>query len=242
MKSVKSLLVAVFLSWLAFTADGGRQFALATYKFAYVPNLSVSPTPMTIAAWVRVYQKSSAQTIVMVAGGSSHYNQIAFSSGLNKFYVASRAGGSENYAGGLTTPSSNVWYHVVGTFTSATLRNLYINGVSEGTNTTSTTPTLNNIGVGARTDGAFPVVTSAGLDGEIAWVGIWTNVLTEQEIGQLSGMGNPGKALRPTRVRPQALFAELPLYGQASPENNTVGPALILSNGVSYVPSPAIRQ
>lgn len=241
MKNTKSLLVTVFLSWLAFTADGGRQFALATYKFAYVPNLSVSPAPMTIAAWVRVYQKTSAQTIVMVAGGTSHYNQIAFSSALNKFYIASRAGGSENYAGGLTTPSSNVWYHLVGTFTSSTLRNIYVNGVIEGTNTTSTTPTLNNIGVGARTDGAFPVVTSAGLDGEIAWVGIWTNVLTTAEIEQLSGMGNPGKAVRPLRINPKTLFAEFPLYGQASPELNSVGPSLILSNGLAYVPSPTIR-
>lgn len=111
--------------------------------------------------------------------------------------------------------SANTWYHAAAVFTSTTSRTVYRDGANSATGTASVTvevPDTTNIGV--RFDGgAF----GAYLNGQCAEAGVWNVALTAGEIAQLA------KGLCPLMVRPDALVAYWPLYGNNSPEDDWIG-------------------
>lgn len=123
--------------------------------------MSTSPSPQTIVAWVYPSATNGVgRSVVSVGGANQHYNILGLSTGLGRWYCASRAAGSENYVASLTPPALNQWTHLAATFASSTSRVIWVNGVAEGTNTTWTVPTLTHIGIGVRADGAFPNATA----------------------------------------------------------------------------------
>jgi hypothetical protein len=144
----------------------------------------------------------------------------------------------------VTPPALNQWTHLAATFGSSTSRVIWVNGVPEGTNATSTVPTLTNIGIGVRADGAFPnATTPAWLDGRLFWVGVYGAALTAPQIAQLSGGGNPALAVSPMRIRPDKLLLFFPTTIPGIPALNMVGGTdsklILLTNNPAFLDGPA---
>lgn len=183
---------------------------------------AVTAYPLTMACWFRSGSATADQCLMSIwdAGGSpvARWNLIASGATAGDPIIAqAQAGGSSRNANTTTGYSTNTWHHACGRFTSATSRDVYIDGGSKGSNTTSNTPTgLDTTGIGTREGGLF-------MNGRIAEAGIWNVSLTEGEINALA------KGVSPLRIRPSALVAYWPLYGVASPENNHVGASFHLT-------------
>lgn len=206
--------------------NGSSQFA----QLAAAP----AATPLTLAAWVRTDTTGgSGKSIVAVCGAGFHYQLLGQSTALGKWYCASRAGGSEYYAASTTSVSTGVWVHVAAVFASATSRAIFVNGVSEGSNTTSATPTLVRTAIGSRNDGAVPGATPSYFDGQIAHVAIWRAALAASQIAGLAA------GLSPLVVSSTAPWLYAPLWGEAFPEVNVAGTSITLSPTGSEAPKGA---
>jgi hypothetical protein len=96
----------------------------------------------------------------------------------------------------------NEWNHGCGVFTSATNRELFLNGASVGTSTVSAEPTVSLLKIGARTSSG-----SVGnfMQDDIADVGIWNVALTAAEIASLAD------GMTCDKIRPQSLVFYAPL-------------------------------
>lgn len=235
-------LAFVVLSAWALAAFGGRSFSGSQYIHMPPATSPLTIThPLTLACWVKLNTTASSQTLVTIGGSQSpngdcwilHY----FPSTVNRFSVGSRQYGTGFgvTATNFTLPSTNVWYHVLGVITSRTNRALYLNGIYQTTELTNLDPQgpPSRVGIGVRVDTSIPGPTPWYLDGELAHVGIWNVALTANEIAQLGGEGNPGKAVSPNKIRPLNLVFYAPLDGIATGhEWNVVGPFLLNSNTV----------
>lgn len=196
-------------------------------QYAYMSTSPVTATPLVFGCWVNLATTASAQCIMNIAGGSFMYFLIGHSSFLGKWYIAARNGGSEFYAASTATPSTGTWTHVLGYFDSSTWRGLYINGVQDGTNTTSAAPTLTKLGIGVRVDGAIPSGFPSYLNGSIAEVGVWDSGLTTDEIASL------GKGVSPKHVRPQNLQVYVPFINSTTGAVNETGDAVTVAGSPS---------
>lgn len=104
---------------------------------------------------------------------------------------------------GATDVTTGTWHHLAGGGQSGSWA-VYLNGVSDGTDSTVVTPNATAIAttIGHRFGGA----SAAGFtDGRIAEVGFWNAVLTASEIAALA------KAVSPLLIRPENLIAYVPL-------------------------------
>lgn len=242
---MKTPILALCLSFGAIAADGAVSLASTSTQGGYI-SLSTSASPQTIVAWAYpTVTNGVGRSVVAVGGANQHYNILGLSTGLGRWYCASRAAGSENYVASLTPPALNQWTHLAATFASSTSRVIWINGAAEGTNTTSTVPTLTNIGIGVRADGAFPNATAPSwFDGQLFWVAVYSAALTRAEIAQLSGGGDPRAAVSPLRVRPDRLVLFFPATIPGIPALNLVGGAtskmVTLTNGPSFLNGPSL--
>ena len=121
----------------------------------------------------------------------------------------SRTGGTNSVADTTTGYTTGVWYHACAVGISATSRDVYLNGGSKGSNTTSSTPSgldTTSLGVSTRN------TTVNVYDGRIAEAAIWNVALNADEVLALANR------VSPQRVRPASLLAYWPLYGIGSPE------------------------
>lgn len=196
---------------------GSNQYgSLSTFTF--------TATPCTIAAWVKTDSTGgSAKTVVALGGNLSHYHLVGQSTALGKWYIASRAGGTERYAASTTVPSTSAWVHICGVFGSTTSRVIYINGVSEGSDANFANPTVTKLGVGVRVDGAIPASTPGYLTGQIRDAVVWGVALSAAQVASLA------KGASPLIVAPASLAFFCPLVGEASPEPNVRGPGVTLT-------------
>lgn len=196
--------------------NGTTQFA----QLAAAP----AATPLTLAAWVRADSAAgSGKALVCVCGAAFHYQLLGLSTALGKWYCGSRAGGSEYYAASTTAVSTGVWVHVAAVFASATSRAVFVNGVSEGSNATSTTPTLTRTAIASRNDGAVPGSFPSYFDGQMAHVAIWGAALTAAQIAGLAA------GMSPLVVSSTAPWLYAPFRGESFPEVNFSGTAVTLS-------------
>lgn len=240
---MKPIILFVLVCFSGLCAGSAVSLTSASTQGAYI-SLATSPSPQTIVAWVSPSATNGVgRSVVTVGGAFQHYNILGLSTAFGKWYCATRAAGSENYVLSTTTPSLNRWVHLAATFGSATSRVIWVNGTAEGTNTTSSTPTLTNIGVGVRADGAFPGSTPSWLDGSLMWVAVYSATLTASEIEQLSGKGNPSRAVSPLRVRPDRLVFFWPTTVPGVPALNFVGGGgtklIVVTNSPSWTSGPA---
>lgn len=165
--------------------------------------------------------------MLALCGASFHYHLIGLSVSLNRWYCASRAGGSERYAAGTTVPATSTWVHVAGVFTSSTARAVFVNGTSEGSDSNSVSPTLSKLTVAVRGDGAIPGATPGYFTGSLAHVAVWNAALAAAQIAELA------RGASPLVVAPSSLVWHAPLWGEASPEVATAGSALSLTGSPS---------
>ena len=111
--------------------------------------------------------------------------------------------------------SVNTWHHACGVFASTTSRDVFIDGDSKGSNTTSSSPSgVDRISVGRQGDST----PGNYMSGRIAEAAVWNVALNDFEIALLA---TPG--ITPNRIRPDNLRGYWPVWGLHSPEIDLSG-------------------
>ena len=154
-----------------------------------VPSITFGRTyPFTISAWYRPASSTQAKCIVSISDNTASDKQHAIlhcvdgGAAGNKLSVMSRNTGWED-ATSTTAVVAGEWVHVVGVWRSATVREVWFNGVLEDTNTGSATATsgANVLEIGRLGD-ATPNWQIAG---SVGGVSVWGRGLSAGEIQQL---------------------------------------------------------
>jgi hypothetical protein len=206
---------------------GSRNFNGTSDVITVTNNSSIQPSSQitlagwyfgndsTFAHWQHIIVKPAAATwispyvdwmIRIEAAGSSSPKKVTF-------FINNAS--ATNGAIGTTTFASGQWYHVAGSFDTATLR-AYVNGSIDGTKTLGFTPintNSQNLHLGFSQTGD----SSGNLNGNLADCAVWNIALSASEIKALA------TGARPNNVRPGNLVAWWPLDGLQSPEEDLSG-------------------
>ena len=198
--------------------------------------------PFTIACWVyptATNVQASAYGTATNANNNAGYQLIMNSSALPSFRVGDTSGTAS--AAGITPLPINAWTHLCGVGLDSTTRVIYVNGILEGTNTSSRVPAaVNRTVVGGRITGT----PAQFWPGYLSDAATWNVALTADEVAVLSGLGNPTKAWAPVRVRPQSIVVapELAHDGNGANSRNRVGTVLGYTNAPTTVAGPPIQR
>lgn len=173
--------------------------------------------PITMACWFKSTSDSAAQTLISLGVAGSQDNRFTLQVSGNVAGDPIRAL-TRDTGNGIATSSTgyatNVWQHACAVFASSTDRRAYVNGGSEGTNTTSRTPSgVSSTYLGAQQD----VSATNFIVGVVAEAAIWNVALNTSEIAALAA------GVSPLRIRSGNLKAYWPVYGVGSPEPDYVG-------------------
>jgi hypothetical protein len=160
--------------------------------------------PLTIAAWVYPTTLPSVQWVFTTGQNSTvYFGIVALSTGA--FRAQCGDGGAASLAEGGTL-TTGTWHHVCAVFDT---NNLYVyqNGSQVATAANAEFMfSQSDYTVGRMMGG------SNYFDGRIAEVGVWSELLTANEIAALA------KGVSPAMVQAKELELYLPLWGVASPE------------------------
>lgn len=173
----------------------------ANSEYFITTSTPVSAAPLTMAGWFYSTDDSNNfLTMMSIADASSSVDYFALYTmggvGGDPIRFTSRDSGGAVSANTSTGFTINTWHHAAAREVSSTSRNVRIDGGSEGTNTTDTTPAaLDRLGFGSGVD----VTPGDFLDGSLAEWGLWNVALTDAEISILA------LGYSPLLVRPQSL-------------------------------------
>jgi len=206
-----------------FTASAGAtNQALAfsgTGQYLTTSSALVSSYPYTLAAWVYVTSTSATGNILSIGSTNTNfsYAEIAMASGGD---VLARADGGSAGASSTssTAMSTGAWHLVVGVFTSATSRTVYLDGTAATTSTTSETPPSVNVTTVAGTceNSATPGSLFAG---SIAYPTIWSVALSGTDV---TNLWNSGSGVAPNTIESGSVVSYSPFQG-STPWANGVG-------------------
>lgn len=241
-----SITIIIGLVVLALSANGARDLTASSSQCAMATAVPPSTLPCTIVAWYKPRTSASAALVSLDHSSSNNVGRlILVASQTTPSTVFAQAAHVPDSGSGATVNTSssvvtNVWSHFAAVFVSLSARTSYVNGGSAvGSSTAVGATTVNQIQIGARN-----VLAVRGLfgDGAIAHVAVWNVALTAGEILQLSGGGNPSKAVHPRWIRPESL-----VYCPELDIPNVVVPDLISgtttwSNSPPFVVSPTVRR
>lgn len=191
--------------------------------------------PFTLTGWFRSLSSTVDGRIVSIgtAGSLADQGSIGARGDAAGDPVVAAAQQTEVFASTSTGYSVNTWSHAAGIYRSATDRSAFIDGGSEGTSSTSRSPTGNDLLIGARHSTA---TASDHFDGQLAHLAIYNDDLVANEVQALA------KGVPPTRVARLNLKNYWPLYGFQSPEQDftasKVNPTLTNSPGTSDLMPP----
>lgn len=189
-----------------------REFSSASSQALTRSNAVISAYPFTVAAWARATTVASLQEVISIGantGANQNEVSIGFSAtGAPRARVATA--GTERIATAGAAPSNGAWCHICGVFTNSTSRDCYLNAANKGSNTSSVnlSGSLDRMALGRRELDT----PSNYLTGAIAEAAIWSVALDIDEITALA------KGVCPLLIRPTALLAYWPLFGNDSPE------------------------
>jgi len=197
---------------MAYTFDGSNQYM-------NTGNAVLSSVPITMACWFYSTSNSAKQRLISIGDKDStndffHLSAMGNVTG-DPLRAAVKRAGASGSASTSSGYSINTWHHATAVFTSNSDRDVYIDGGSVGSNTTSATPaSLDTTRIGLRassgTDGPFA--------GRIAEAAIWRIALSTSEIAQLAA------GFSPLLVRPYYLANYWPLGGIAGFSNSDAAP------------------
>lgn len=148
---------------------------------------------ITVEAWVKIPTTtgSSNRGIVSKYEGVNPTNQRAYDllidwqtqNNVPKIrFIISANGSSAAFAGGNTTLSANIWYHVVGVYIPSTSISVYLNGDLDGTNTTSIPASIFVSSVSAKIGYQYTNDPLYFFNGSIDDVRIYNRALSAAEI------------------------------------------------------------
>lgn len=171
-------------------------------QFGYIssPPASLKPAALTVAGWVKANSLSGIQPVVaecptgMAGDGRGYYLQIGTNA---SFTIGNSPGGGFHSATGASTLTTGKWYHLVGTYDGTALK-VYVNGVLDGTTSTSVTISYTDAASGGPSPQTFYIaglhLNASGqldpanmdlLNGDIGYVYIYNRALSAAEVQQL---------------------------------------------------------
>lgn len=144
---------------------------------------------MTIAAWIKMESGGFNRTIVAKDEEDSNRRQyqLRVVSDLIRLKVSTDGINDVNVDGATTlTSDGTTWYHVVGVFRAGSDMEVYVNGVSDGVNSTSIPASINS-STGAFTLGVQSLVAGPFdlYDGLLQDVIIWNVALSDANVDAL---------------------------------------------------------
>ncbi|WP_406662141.1 LamG-like jellyroll fold domain-containing protein [Methanolobus sp. ZRKC3] len=168
-------------SWTTGINSSALNFDGST-SYVQVNERIISGYPFTISAWVKTTDSGSDQAIANIADSShnkKYYGIYVDSSG--KASLMARKTQEKRIIG--STINDGNWHHVVGVFTSANDRTLYVDGLINGTDTATVNFDVNvdRWAFGRWTDST----PSNYFDGSIDEVKLWDRALNATEVQQL---------------------------------------------------------
>ena len=177
-------------------------FVRTSSQYLSAASAPVTSPPFTFSCLFYIRDLSAAR-ILMALDNASGTNFFAIFIGGSTTNLRLNANTSvANVINASTDFNLNEWNHGCGVFTSATSRELFLNGVSVGTSTVSAAPSVSLLKIGTRTTGG---VVGNFMQDDLAETGIWNAALTQPEIASLS------KGATCNLVRPQSLVFYAPL-------------------------------
>lgn len=151
------------------------------------PHIDITDYPFSFCAWIKHETDSGVQKILNFSDDTAtnvYYSLDIFSQNARSVV---RNGGGQFSATGTTTINSGTWYFLTSVFTSSTLRTIYVDATSEGTETSSCTY---NTGMNHTSMSINIRTTSANyFDGLIAHAQIYDKGLSVSEMQEI--MYNP---------------------------------------------------
>lgn len=174
------------------------KFDGSSYVSGVAPALSV---PVTISAWYKIDPNSTLytntaknETIAMLRSGSANYEAFIIritNTSLNilRAVVCSldnTSGTCQSATGTTNLWGNDGWIHVVGVFASNTSRTVYVNGVSEGTDTISKDVQTTTLYAGV---GTSSTTLQHYAEGSIDDVRVYNRTLSDSEIATLYNIG-----------------------------------------------------
>lgn len=177
-----------------------------TLRYAYTASTPVTAPPFTLACWAypETDAAGSSQTLISLTDDSDYYLIDLYRPAGNIRWARAIAQGQASIKIGYTVGN---WHHITGTFYSSGGSHeikVYLDGAVGTTQTddfvADTTP--DKIRLAAQYVGGSPVTM---LDGYLAEIAIWDEILTADEIASLA------KGYSPLMVSPQNLKVYWPM-------------------------------
>lgn len=169
----------------------------------------ITGQPITLCAWYRYDTAIGAEAELAVLGitdadaAQEMTIEIGNTGGTDYAIAMINAGGTVGFAVSSTPPTINTWQHLLGTYSSTSRRDVYLNGSNVGNDTTSATPSgISDIMIGAISSSSSIIKY---FNGAIAEAAAWSVVLSAAEITSLS------KGISPLKIRPQSLECYVPM-------------------------------
>lgn len=199
-----------------------------------VGSAPVTAPPFSFACWFKLDGDVASQRVLLAlstAGSNDNQFRIQLESG-GLINFRARTTGNEDAQTATAITDSTTWHHIGGYASSASDRGVVLDGVVEGTNAVSLTPSgINRFYIGRR-----EMAATLPFPGNIAHVAIWSAALSVSEWASLGAA-----KLSPIHVRPQSLVFYAPYFGRDSSEIDIVGAlAVTVSGAVALDDEPAI--
>ena len=214
-----------------------RKFVAADTQRIDSASGGVYTAPLTMSCWFKTPNINVFTRLLITENhttGSDFFLLQVFND--NKIEFTAWRDATQGPAKTTTTISANTWYHVCGVATSATRRDVFLNGSGQGTSTTNVTPQgLEESFIGAMWYDYVGANTYIYSNVTIAEVGIWNTAITASNVLQLAA------GYSPLLIRPESLVNYWPLIGRTSPEIElSQGHSGVLVNGPTVDAHPRI--
>lgn len=173
--------------WTTGKINSGGNFNGSDNYVNGINNVSLTATDISISFWVKFNSGTDNPRVLEFLDGTGVSIQILWDSTQNKFGTKFTDYQSGNNGTVWNTPSTGVWYHVVGVFSASNNSTVfYVNNVSQSGTV--------DVGIGAgNVAGSFNFGVRSDLaarfNGTLDEVGIWSRALIASEVSQLYNCG-----------------------------------------------------
>ncbi|MCP4712510.1 MAG: LamG domain-containing protein [Planctomycetes bacterium] len=181
-----------------------RNFTRAANEYLMVNSTPVTAPSFGVSAWAKIDADPSLDDYcvwqIQDASVSNQYFRLSAdgASNIGQFALIVNDGSSVDYLVGSTIPTIGVWYHIFIAVRAVDDREIFVNGVSENTDSRSQAPSgIDSIAIGREMDSS----PADSWSGDLAEIGLWNIDLSNSEIASLA-LGRS-----PLGIRPQSLVA-----------------------------------
>lgn len=202
-----------------------------TDEWLQVNTAPVTSYPMSMACWFRPADLTTSSIILCLSDkdDNDNYTTVGFKGDTagDPVYAEKRGVNltDQILSSGSVTSTSN-WYHLGGTFTTTT-QAVFLDGSKDSESQSHTTAGIDNFTIGRLTRGGTHSPTGY-YPGEVCHAAVWNVELTDAEMAALANR------VHPFAIRPNALVAYVPLWGESDPE-----PDYVSGNGLTVNGSPS---